>query len=128
MTAGELYDSCSVIHIPKSERTNKGSIEFARCQQFAERIFYDSGYVYVANEQDTAIQELKNYCPSQWSAQGLESGPYMYLVRHWDEHGMSFLKQRFVDAEQAVMETYAELFPDCPKKRAEAGIPKVTGY
>ncbi|GGX71474.1 hypothetical protein GCM10007392_43750 [Saccharospirillum salsuginis] len=128
MTAGELYDSCSAIHVPKADRTNEENVEFARCRKLSERVFYNSGYVYVGDEQDPNIRELKNYCPSQWSSQGLESGPYIHLVRYWDERGISFWQRNFVDAEEAIMDTYAKIFPECPQKRSEAGIPKVTSY
>lgn len=127
MTARELYDACSIgLHIPEVERTSEQKIEFARCKNFAQRVFYENGFVYVGEGKDPKIQELKSYCPAIWTAP--IGGPYVYLVQYWDKHGMSYFERHFKGADAAALEVYRKMYPQCPEKRAAAGVPKVTEY
>jgi hypothetical protein len=127
MSAGELYEDCSVaLHVPDKDKSSEQKIKAARCEKFAQRVFYENGYVYVGDEKDPKIQELKNYCPAFWTAP--MGGPYVYLVQYWDKHGMSSFGKNFVSAESAAKSVFKKLFPKCAEKRATAGVPKVTKY
>lgn len=127
MSAGEIYNECSVaLHVPDSEKTSAQKIDAARCEKFAERIFYENGYVYVGEEKDQRIQDLKNYFPALWTSP--LGGPYVYLVEYWDKNGMSFIDRNLVSAESAAISAFKSLFPKCPEKRAAAGVPVVTKY
>jgi hypothetical protein len=143
MTAGELYDSCSIaIHVPEQEHTAEQKIQVAQCKSFASRVFYDNGYIYVGwgekgkTPQDIKNQEeLKKYCPSQYwdaflpSLQGKSvKTPDVYLVQYWDKNGMSYFERNLIGAESSAKSVFKKLFPQCSSKRAAFGIPKVTGY
>lgn len=127
MTAGDLYDACSVaLHVPESEKSSEQKIESARCKKFAQRVFYENGYVYVGTEKNPKIQDLKNYCPAILTAP--MGGPYVFLVQYWDKYGISFIDNNLVSAESAAKSIFSSLFPKCPEKRAAAGVPIVTKY
>lgn len=127
LSGNDLYNYCSVaLHVPNSEKTSNQKILAARCRDFAERVFFENGYVYVGDETDPKIQDLKNYCPSVWKAP--IGGPYVYLVQYWDKNGMSFIDKHLTSADSVATKVYRSLFPKCPDKRKAAGVDKVTEY
>src|SRR5690606_18658795 len=109
--------------IPEANRTSEQHIAFVRCKEFADRVFYERGYVYVGSEEDPEVVHLREYCPWNWTAP--MGGPYVYLLTYWDRHGMSEIEGR-MSAEAAAARVFRKQFPHCPTKRAEAGIPAVT--
>jgi hypothetical protein len=125
-SAGDLYDSCSVSHIAESARTSEQKIAFTRCEKFSSRVFYSNGFVYVGNEKDPKIEDLKNYCPWFWAAP--LGGPYVYLLETWDSYGMSFVERNFISAESAALAVFRKKFPLCPEMRAKAGVPMVEKF
>jgi hypothetical protein len=126
MSARELYDACSASHIPQDKRSAEDIIKLKRCEELANRVFYENGFIYVGEEQNPKIQELKKYCPSTWTSP--IGGPYIWLLQHWDRYGMGFFQRHFQSADDAALDIFKSMFPECSKRREAEGVPKVTDY
>lgn len=126
MSGGELYDACSLLHVDEDKLTSDQKIRLERCKKLAERIFYDAGLVYVGEEPETKIQELKKYCPAAWTSP--IGGPYVFLVQYWDKNGMSYFERYFKSADAAAKSVFLRMYPRCPAMRHSAGVPKITDY
>ena len=129
-TGQDWFETCWKVANTKDAKptTSDEAVKWAKCDGTANEAVYGAGFVMAGRPLEGVPETIKAVyaaCPSAWSDLSIFSGEYRMAVSLIEKNGGPAVLDRFLPATYIIEYAYRSRWPDCSKRRQEAGYPKI---